>query len=310
MVIRKFREEFDICAAVMHSTVGQECYHLITKNDGSREYVIRPEKRGKFVGYLKNVALNKVLLTNNRWPFVLATSLKADMTIGIDVKLNTAGFTVVNKRGNLIRTIIKDSRQKEQLLAAQVKKLIVEAVQKEIDTHAYAVPLKSFVVHRDGILWPSERVGIQQALVELRKIGIIAPDALYAILEIPKKSAAPLRFYDVLRHQEKTIIENPEIGTYFVLDSVNAYVCATGRAFPRPGTVQPVHVRYVEGTLTFEHCLEDLFALTGLTWSRPEDCAKDPITIKLTDRRLGEDASTFDSDALEFAMSEAGQEAI
>ena len=27
---------------------------------------------------------------------------------------------------------------------------------------------------------------------------------------------------------------------------------------------------------------------------------RDPITIKLTDRRLGEDATTFDEDALEF----------
>lgn len=310
MVIRKCREEFDICAAVIHSTVGQECYQLITKQNGSREYTSRPEKQGKLKGYLRNVALNKVLLTNNRWPFVLATPLRADMTIGIDVKLNTAGFTIVNRCGNLIRTIIKDSRQKEQLLAPQVKRLIIEAVQKEVETGSYLLPIKSVVVHRDGILWPSERFGINQALAELRRAGTLAADALHAVLEIPKKSAAPVRLYDVARHKDRITVDNPEIGTYFLLGSKDAYLCATGRAFPRPGTVQPVHVKFIEGALPFEQCLEDLFALTGLTWSRPDDCAKDPITIKLTDRRLGEDASTFDADALEFIGSEAGQEAV
>src|SRR6516162_997920 len=59
-----------------------------------------PEKRQKSLdsnsygsgmnGYLQNVALNKILLTNNFWPFVLATPLHADLTIGIDVKNQTA----------------------------------------------------------------------------------------------------------------------------------------------------------------------------------------------------------------------------
>jgi len=303
MVIRKLRE-LDLCAAVMHSATGRECYQLVTLHDGSRRYLCRNDRRGRLSGYIRNVALNKVLLTNERWPFVLATPLSADLTVGIDVKQHTAGFTVVNRRGNYIRTIVKDSNQKEQLLTQQVRKLLVEVVSKEAHTNAYRLPLRSLVVHRDGILWPSERLGIQRAIADLKADGILAQNAEFALIEIPKSAAAPVRLYEASRMNGRDWIQNPEIGTYFILDSNNAYLCATGRAFPRHGTVQPVHVKYVEGTMPLETCLQDVYFLTSLAWTRPDDCAKDPITIKLTDRRLGEDASTFDIDALEFYVSE------
>lgn len=309
MVIRKLRE-LDIFAAVIHSATGRECYQLVSRDDGSRQYIGRNEKRGKLSGYIRNVALNKVLLTNERWPFVLATPLSADLTVGIDVKQHTAGFTVVNGKGNCIRTIVRDSNQKEQLLTQQVRKLLVEVVTKEASTDAYQLPLRSIVVHRDGILWPSERQGIHRAIDDLKKAGILTEDASHAIIEIPKSSPAPVRLYDISKINGRDWVQNPEIGTYFILDAQNAYLCATGRAFPRHGTVQPVHVRYVEGTVPLEMCLQDVYFLTALAWTRPDDCAKDPITIKLTDRRLGEDAGTFDVDALEYYVAEQGQEAI
>ena len=84
------------------------------------------------------------------------------------------------------------------------------------------------------------------------------------------------------------------------MDDCNAFLCATGRAFFHEGTVNPLHVKYVDGTVPLLACLEDVYRLTCLAWARPEDCMRDPITIKLTDRRLGEDATTFDEDALEF----------
>lgn len=52
--------------------------------------------------------------------------------------------------------------------------------------------------------------------------------------------------------------------------------------------------------MDFERCLEDVFRLTTLTWTRPEDCLRLPITIKLTDRVLGEDATEYDEDELRF----------
>ncbi len=305
MVIRKMRE-MDIPTAVMHSATGQTCYELRTVG-GIREYVCRNEKRGKLQGYLRNVGLNKVLLTNERWPFVLATPLSAELTIGIDVKYNTAGFTVVNGKGNYIRTIVRSSNQKERLLAQQVRKMIVEVVTKEAETKVHSLPIRSLVIHRDGILWPTERLGVRKAIEDLKQAGILSPNAGYAMLEIPKSAPAPVRLYEVLRLSEnQSVVNNPQVGTYYLLDDRNGYLCATGRAFSRPGTVKPVHVKYLEGTLPFVKCLEDVYFLTALAWTRPEDCTKHPITIKLTDRRLGEDAETFDSDALEYSAMEGG----
>jgi hypothetical protein len=59
-------------------------------------YVVRRDRAARLSGYLRNVALNKILLTNERWPFVLSSNLETDLTIGIDVKHNTVGFTLVS----------------------------------------------------------------------------------------------------------------------------------------------------------------------------------------------------------------------
>ncbi len=306
MVVREFRK-FDVCAAVNHSAMGLECYELVQGRDGQPIYRIRESKRGRFFGYLRGVALNKILLTNERWPFVLATPLHADLTIGIDVKEHTAGFTVVGRDGGLIRTICRESSQQEQLLPEQIKKYLVEIVRKEASESGDQV--RSLVIHRDGRLWEAERPGVYEAMKILKDEGTGSLDAKYAILEIPKTSQARVRLFDVTEESgRKTWVENPQVGSYWVVNQNDAYVCATGRAFPRQGTVRPLHVRYVEGELAFEECLEDLYYLTALTWTRPEDCTRYPITIKLTDRRLGEDASEFDADALELHESEPQEE--
>ncbi len=306
MIVRELRK-IDVCAAVNHSALGQECYELVQQRDGNPIYRVRECKRGRFVGYLRGVALNKVLLTNERWPFVLATPLHSDMTIGIDVKEHTAGFTVVSRDGGSIRTICQDSSQQEQLLPEQIKKCLVEIVRKEFADAGEQV--RSLVIHRDGRLWDAERPGVRQAMTTLRDDGICSEDAQLAVLEIPKKSQARVRLFDVIEESErKCWVDNPQVGSYWVVNQNDAYLCATGRAFPRKGTVQPLHVRYIEGELAFEDCLEDLYYLTALTWTRPEDCTRYPITIKLTDRRLGEDASEYDADALELYESDSQEE--
>jgi len=41
-----------------------------------------------------------------------------------------------------------------------------------------------------------------------------------------------------------------------------------------------------------------------LAWTRPEDCSRYPVTLKLTDRWLGEEASEFDEEALIYETEE------
>ncbi|MCI0456873.1 MAG: hypothetical protein L0Z62_07840 [Gemmataceae bacterium] len=305
LVLRELREKFDLPSAVMHSATGQECYVLENGRDGQPQYRVRSDRRGRFDGYLRNVALNKVLLTNERWPFVLATPLHADVIIGIDVKHNTAGFTVVGKHGSQVRTLSRKSRQKEMLLAEQVTTYLMELLRAE----GQFEEIRVIVLHRDGRLWPSEREGARRAVERLKAEGVLPQDATLTMLEVSKTSPVSLRLFDVTAENgSRPWVENPEVGTYHLADATDAYLCATGRAFRRPGTVNPLHVRLVEGPLPFLHCLEDLYALTTLAWTRPEDCTRDPITIKLNDRRLGEDAGDYDSDALSFVAGQDEEE--
>jgi hypothetical protein len=60
MVIRELRKK-DIYAAVNHSEMGESSYMLVADRDGTPRYEIRDDQRGRFMGYLRNVALNKVL---------------------------------------------------------------------------------------------------------------------------------------------------------------------------------------------------------------------------------------------------------
>jgi len=298
MVIRELRG-LDVIAAVNHSSMVTDCYEMVHLGNGSPRYEPCRRHRGKLAGYLRNVALNKVLLTSERWPFVLATPLHADVTVGIDVKENTAGFTVVASRGRIIRTQCFESSQREKLLAGQITKHLVDLISAE--RASIPEPLRHIVVHRDGRAFDTELEGAQRALQVLRDTGIADANSTMTVLEITKSSLVPARVFEVTRRQNgRDWVENPQVGTYYINNAGEGYLCATGRAFPRDGTVQPLHVRCVTEGLDFEKCLEDLYALTTLAWTRPEDCTRYPITIKLTDRRLGEDAGEYDADALEF----------
>ena len=298
MVIRELRK-LSVWVSVIHSTVGQESYRLGTDKKGEPRYQIRGDRRGKFAGYLRNVALNKVLLTNQRWPFILETRLNADVTIGIDVKQNTAGLVVVGSNGGEIRPLLKTSRQKEKLDEKHMKAYLVEILRAE--AQARNDPICTVVLHRDGRTYQPELVGACQAMKVLKDEGVISPEATLTILEIPKTSPAPLRLFEVSEKNGRRWIENPQIGSYLIVNDTEGYVCTTGRAFPRRGTVQPLHVKRVEGLLSLEKCLEDIYSLSALAWTRPEDCTRYPITIKLNDRFLSEEATEYDEDALEIA---------
>jgi argonaute-like protein implicated in RNA metabolism and viral defense len=258
------------------------------------------DKRGKLKGYLRNVALTKILLTNERWPFVLASPLHADLTIAIDVQLNTACFAIIGKSGADIHTVQRTSNQKERLSRSQVRQMILDVLRQEM---ALGRPeIKSIVIQRDGRLFASEIAGIKDAISALKTAGTLPRDASPHFVEIPKKSATPFRVFEVTtRPGGQDTASNPQIGSYYMLTASDGYVCTTGREFYHPGTSNPLHVKYIEGSMSFPKILEDVYALTCLAWTRPEDCTRNPIILKLADIRLREHAGGYDEDALEYS---------
>lgn len=308
---RKLRDEDTLAAAVMKELHDQKIFSTVihtsfTKNsykvgrgkDGKPYCAVRHNERNRLSGYLQGVALNKILLNDFRTPFRLATKLHADLTIGIDVKNHTAGFVIVGKRGESVR-FDWDFLQadKEKISFKRMKKCFKRILIEEMDNSLDI--LENIVLQRDGKFFEEEIAAIEEAVMEMKQIGSVPQNLKITFLEIHKKSEAPFRFFEVNKQDfGRDQVWNPQVGYYYISNEQNGYVCSTGRAFRRKGTVNPLHVKYVKGELDFEKCLEDVYFLTTLTWTNPRDCAREPITIRLTDRYLNEEAGEYSKNDL------------
>lgn len=294
--VAKRAAALDIRTSVIHSDMVQGAYSSRLDCAGERRYERDPRNRGRLTGYLRNVALNKVILSNDRVPFALATPLHADVVVGLDVKANTAALVAIDKTGSRLVDHYDTSRQKEQLREDQAALLIERAVQKlGLDPAS----VRNVVLHRDGQLFPSERRGAARALARLAQTGVVSSDACLTALEVLKTSMLPLRVFDATRGSDRERIENPQIGATVLMSSDDAYVCTTGRAFRHPGTTRPLRVRRVMGSMPLLDCAEDVFSLSSLAWSQPGDCSRLPITLRLLDRLLVTVADAYD-DGLRF----------
>lgn len=304
LAIHQLREK-DVRAAVIHTAAPSQFYELVDDGACGPNYVPKASERKRMTGYLRNVAFNKVLLTNRRLPFVLATRLHADLVVGIDVKNHTAGLSVVDAYGANFFTHFRESKQKECLLRGQINLYLTEAILEAVEYLEYRP--QHVVIHRDGLVFGCEIEGLHQAHEALKREGVLDAETTFTVVEIPKTAPVPLRVFDITEGPEGSVkAENPVIGTYFVAGPQHGYLCTTGRPLlgGTRGTVRPLHIRVVKGPLSLEECLEDVFYLSSLTWTRPDGCMRTPITTKLLDRFLLEEAGEYDEDQLEFGSTE------
>ena len=306
-ITKEFPDRFRLTASVIHTDVPGKAYASEVR-DGRKYYLVKSAERSRFSGYLRNVSLNKILLTNGKWPFILDTPMYADVVIGIDVKNNTAAFTLIADGGKIVRFSTSSSRQKEQLLKDQVRKFVIEIIHKE-SLH-FNRPPKQIVIHRDGRAWPSEITGLNEACEHLATEGCLDQDWELTVVEISKSAPAPLRLFNV---EESTnghgcYVTNPIIGTWIITTFDEGYVCNTGQPFRIPGTSNPLHIRRGAGNMPIEHCLFDVFALSCLTWPQPEGVMRLPISIKLCDRNLFDEATEYDEDAIQFTSTNLEEE--
>lgn len=281
--------KLDVVAAMFHTRMTREAYSF-----QHGHWVHTQRLAGRLRGYLQNLAISKVLLANRRWPFVLATKLNADLVVGIDVKGNTAGFVAVAGGGRVIKSMLTTSKYRERLSRELVRKKLCELVENTVE--AGGEPIRKFVVHRDGRVFQSELEGLEDAMKLLTAKGFVAPDVDLTVIEIPKNSFIPLRLFEASQTRDRDFVRNPAVGTYVVTAKDEGFVATTGEPFRHDGTANPLYVRVIRGGLSIEHCLEDVFALSCLAWTRPEDCSRYPITLKLADRFLEESGNPTDEE--------------
>ena len=202
--IKTGKRKHDELAALIVREMSEHAIQLSVIHDKTiREgFAYDPEKGvyfprlGKIKGYIQHVSLNKILLHNNKWPFVLASPLFADLTIGIDVKHHTAGYVFIDKNGKNIRLEFREfMKDKEKLSSSQVFKMLIKEISKEAKYAEY--PLENIVIHRDGRIFDSEIQGINQAVEKLKssEMRVLPKNASVHIVEISKSSPVSLRFY-------------------------------------------------------------------------------------------------------------------
>lgn len=307
LVVSECLSEHSLTAAIMHSETLEECFEY-KKANGKNYYQVRRDLERKYKGYVFGVAINQVLLNNERWPYVLNSPLNADLTIGIDVKKQIAGFTFVDKHSKNIMTRFDKSNNRERLTSGQMVKILVPNIAMLKRNLGY--PIERIVIHRDGRLFQREKDGIMQAIVALKDKGVLSASCSVSILEIPKHSMVPFRLFDVTapfdinkERQDNGKVLNPEIGSYVMINKREAFLCTTGREFSHQGTSIPLFIKYTYGEMDFNLLLQDLYHLSCLAYTKPDDCSRFPLTIKITDRRINTLGSEFDLESLDILRS-------
>ncbi|NEI74311.1 hypothetical protein GR212_32670 [Rhizobium lusitanum] len=296
LIINKLRQDYGVNAAIFHVATPGAAYERLGSGVDAR-YTRRSDDRGRYSGYLAGAALNKVLIPNGKWPFVLAGRLAADVVIGIDVKHQTAGAVLIADGGRIIRHKLKTSNKHEKLSSGTVEALIAEMLRSEAPF--LKTLTRNIVVHRDGRVFPSEIKGMRAACKALAEEGLIASDFELNVFELGKSSPAALRLFKVREYAgENTSILNPEMGDWLALTENEGFVCTTGWPLLPNGTAKPLHVTRAAGSLPMKDALGDIFQLSCLTWTRPESCSRLPISLKLCDTFLRDEGADHDEDEI------------
>ncbi len=299
------KEPRKINCSIIHTNVVKECYEERTNRDGDTYYAVkqnkgnkRLDKRGKLKGYMRNVANKQVLLANNKYPYVLKSPLNADMTIGIDVKNYLAGFLFTDKYAKNNRKVFRQAKNYEKLTQNLMVKTLVEIIEDEAALSLET--LCDFVFHRDGHFFDEEIEGIKEAFRILKEEKRILPDqANFTLIEIPKKTQVSLRFLDSWfdKNAGQYNCNNPKIGSYWIVNDKRAYICTTGKEFHRGGTSNSLLVKKIFGQMDFSCILQDIFFLCSLAYTKPDDCSRIPMSIKVLDIHLQDRASKYNKDA-------------
>jgi hypothetical protein len=270
--------------------------------NGQSGWVVNEESRRRYSSYLRYLALG-VLIVNRKWISALSEPLKYDVYVGIDVLNRMAGFTYVYLGGKKAYFRSYPTQQKEKLSARNLRKVLRDDLERDI--HDLGITPKHIIVHRDGRSFSTEIRGLHEAIRSLKGEGVVVPDALVGVVEIHKQSAYPLRMAEGIGLDS---LGNPQVGSWFRLSDEEGIVCNTGTPFLTQGTAKPLHVRIADGNLEIEKVLEDVFALSNLTWSAPDKCQRLPITTKLGDTFLRPIASPADVEKALYGEEEAGDE--
>lgn len=266
------------------------------------QYVVAERTRSIFRSYVRNLVL-PMLELNRHWLWSLATPLHYDLHIGVDVLNGTAGITLVADGARHIAFSHHAAFRHEKLARRQVRQILRDEIA------AFVRPLgvrpRSILVQRDGRVFTTEIEGINLAFADLQRDGVLGLDTRVDIVELRKRNASGLRLFEGVA---LGALHNPLIGSWSMQAPRDAIVALTGQPFRLRGTANPLSVHLADGDGPLEDSLEDIFALSQLAFTAPDQCSKLPITIKLCDDFLRPIASRVDAAAGTYGEDEVDED--
>jgi hypothetical protein len=275
------------CQCAMASKI--HSYYERQKGNGLFRPV--PERMGRLTSYVRNCAFG-MMVVNRKWSWALATPLHHDIYIGIDVLNRMVGLTFIYNHGEQIFFRDYPCKQKERLTALQLREILTMHLGQ--DLQALGLRPRSVVIHRDGRTFTSELNGLHAAAQALKSEGILANDVVIGVVDIRKTTADHWRLVEGERLE---VVQNPAIGSHYIVGPREGIVCTTGLPFRFPGTAKPLAAVIAEGALNIEWVLEDIFALSQPVFTAPDKCGRLPLTIKLAHDFLEPIASSADDEA-------------
>ena len=259
-------------------------------NGTSSTFQPKPDRVAKLASYIRGCSFG-LMIVNRKWLWTLAAPLHYDVYVGIDVLNGMAGLTFVYDRGQHVFFRNYSCKQKERLTTPQLRAILVRHLRDDLT--ALNLKPQSIVVHRDGRSFGSELTGLHQAIQALKGEGILVSDIEVGVVDIRKTTTEQVR---MVEGESLETVQNCPVGSYSVLNQSEGVICTTGRPFRFPGTAKPLTAVIVQGTLDVPWMLEDIFALSQLTFTAPDKCARLPITVKLADDFLEPIASKVDDE--------------
>ncbi|SMC54016.1 hypothetical protein SAMN04488101_101208 [Pedobacter nyackensis] len=267
---------------------------VVTRNK-QQIYQVPDKLMRDFKAYQTNTIF-EYLIVNKKWPYALAKDLNHDLYIGIDAHEFFAGFVFFFKNGEKIVFDVEQvakatgSFRNEKINYAVIQDKIVKVLSRHLNIGEDAP--RSIVILRDGVSFGEEEKALVGAMEELERMKLIVKENVQlGVLDIAKSSAVPVRA--ACYQGANKVLENPDCGTYFYMNKKQAYIFNTGFPYRVPGSSNPLQVSLSYGDIDFEKALEDVFALTQITFSSPDRPTSLPLPLKLIDTLIRDVAHEY-----------------
>jgi hypothetical protein len=269
-------------------------------------YRLAEDSLRSYRSYVANLFFEHLII-NQRWPYALSKNLNYDIYIGLDVHDHYAGFTFFYRNGEKIVFDFVEVSNKtgtyrnEKISARVITERLLDNLKRHIPAHAKNP--NGIVLVRDGRSFGEEPKALKLVIEELSRLGLVNKESLqYGIVDIHKSTSMPYRV--ALDTNGFPSLVNPISGTYKMFNNRMGFLFTTGYPFKINGTVHPIQVSLVEGSVDMEKVMNDIFNQCIMAFSAPDKGSSLPVVLKLIDTMI----RPFAHQVTDFALEEHEEE--